>query len=170
MIDCFFGKTGHVAIVPLEQRRTVNSECYTTICLPVIFQEIRQTNRRRRITLRHDNASSHTSIQTTAFLSTQNIELMVHPPSILDLPPNGFFLFPYVKNKLWGQRFSTPEEAVCEFRMHILEIPQTEWQKSFDNWFKRMQRCIDLNGGIFWKTIKRFAMINICFLFSNPEI
>ena len=26
MIACFFGKTGHVAIVPLEQRRTVNSE------------------------------------------------------------------------------------------------------------------------------------------------
>ena len=26
MIACFFGKTGHVPIVPLEQRRTVNSE------------------------------------------------------------------------------------------------------------------------------------------------
>ena len=27
MIAYFFGKTGHVAIVALEQRRTVNSEC-----------------------------------------------------------------------------------------------------------------------------------------------
>ena len=26
MITCLFGKTGHFAIVPLEQRRTVNSE------------------------------------------------------------------------------------------------------------------------------------------------
>ena len=26
MSGCFFGKTGHVAIVPLEQRRTANSE------------------------------------------------------------------------------------------------------------------------------------------------
>ena len=67
MIVCF-GKTGHVAIVPLEQRRTVNSEWYTTICLPVVqVQEIRKTNRRRRITLHHGNASSHTSGQTTAF-------------------------------------------------------------------------------------------------------
>ena len=40
MIAYFFGKTGHVAIVPLEQRRTVNSEWYTTIFLPVVFQEI----------------------------------------------------------------------------------------------------------------------------------
>ena len=80
MIVCFFGKTGHVAIVSLEQCRTVNSELYTKICLPVVFQEIRKTHRRRRITLHHDNASSHTSAQTTAFLSTQNNDLMSHLP------------------------------------------------------------------------------------------
>ena len=57
----FFRKTGHVTIVLLEQHRTVNSEWYTTICLPVVLQEIRKTNRRRRIILHHDNASSHTS-------------------------------------------------------------------------------------------------------------
>ncbi|GFU29957.1 hypothetical protein NPIL_478271 [Nephila pilipes] len=34
MIACFFGINGHVATVALEQRRTVNSEWYTTICLP----------------------------------------------------------------------------------------------------------------------------------------
>ena len=71
----FFGETGHVAIVLLKQRRTVNSEWYTTICLPVVFQEIRETNRRTRITLQHDNASSHTSAQPTAFLHTQNINV-----------------------------------------------------------------------------------------------
>ena len=49
----FFGKTGQVAIVPLEQRRTVNSECYATICLPVVYQEIRKTKHWRRIPLHH---------------------------------------------------------------------------------------------------------------------
>ena len=34
MMACFFCKTDHVATVPLEHRRTVNSEWYTTICLP----------------------------------------------------------------------------------------------------------------------------------------
>ena len=146
MIACFLRKTG-----PLEQRRTVNSEWYTTIYLPVVFQKIRKPNRRRRITFHQDNASSHTSIQTTAFLSTQNIDLMTHPPYSPDLAPNYFFLFPYVKNKMKGQRFSTPEEAVDAFRMHILEIPQSEWQKCFDNWFKRMQKCLDLTGEYFEK-------------------
>ena len=45
-----------------------------------------------------------------------------------------------------GQRFSTAEEAVDAFRMHVLEIPQLERQKCFDNWFKRMQTGINLNG------------------------
>ena len=99
MIACFFGKTGHVAFVRLERRRTINYERYTTICLPVVFQEIRKTNRLRRIILHHDNVSSHTSAQTTAFLSTQNIDLMSHLPYSPDLAPNDFFLFPYKKKK-----------------------------------------------------------------------
>ena len=49
------------------------------------------------------------------------------------------------------QRFSTPEEAVDVFRMHVLEIPELEWQKRFDNWFKRMQKYIDFNREYFEK-------------------
>ena len=45
-----------------------------------------------------------------------------------------------------GLRFLTPEEAVDAFKEHVLEIPPSEWQKCFDNWFKRMQKCLDLNG------------------------
>ena len=43
MVACFFGKTGHVATVPLEQRRTVNSEWYITI--RVVMESDRNRNR-----------------------------------------------------------------------------------------------------------------------------
>ena len=66
-----------------------------------------------------------------------------------DLAPNDFFLLQYVKDKMIGQRFLTPEEAVVAFKMHVLEVPQLEWQKCFDNWFKRMQKCLDLHGEYF---------------------
>ena len=99
-------------------RTTQNSQFW------VLHNQIRKTNRRRRITLHHNNVSCHTSSQTTAYLSTQNIDLMSQPPCNPDLAPNDFFLFPYVKNKMRGQHFSTPEEA---FKMHVLEIPQSEW-------------------------------------------
>lgn len=151
MVACFFGINGHVATIPLENRKTVNSEWYTTICLPEVFEEIRKNNQRRRIILHHDNASCHTSQETTTFLDGQKIELMGHPPYSPDLAPNDFYLFPNVKNKLRGQRFSTREDAVDAFKQHVLEIPQSEWKKCFKNWFHRMQKCIDHSGEYFEK-------------------
>ena len=50
-----------------------------------------------------------------------------------------------------GQRLSTPKEAVDAFRMHVLKLHQSEWQKCFDNEFKRMQKGTDLNGEYFEK-------------------
>ena len=76
---------------------------------------------------------------------------MGYPPYSPNLAANDFFLFAYVKNKMRGQRFSTPEEAVDAFRMHVVEIPQSKWQKCFDNWLKCMQKCLDLNGEYFKK-------------------
>ena len=81
-----------------------------------MFGQIRKKQPRQRIVLHQDNASSHTSRQTTAYLTGQNVELMGHPPYSPDLASNDFFLFPYVKNKLRGQRFSTPEEVVTTFK------------------------------------------------------
>ena len=130
MVACFLRKTGYVAIVPPEQHRTVNSVWYTAICLPVVFQEIRKFTKTMRA-LPHRLKQQH-------FWSTQNIDLMSYPPYSPDLTPNDFFLFPYVKNNIRGQRFSLSEEAVDAFRMHVLGIPQSEWQKCFDNWFNCM--------------------------------
>ncbi|XP_076272294.1 histone-lysine N-methyltransferase SETMAR-like [Rhynchophorus ferrugineus] len=129
-----------------ENRRTVNSDWYTTICLLEVFDEIRKTNKRRRI-VHHYNAIS----QTKYYLSTQNIELMGHPPYSPDLAPNDFFLFSCVKNKLRGQRFSSPKEAIEAFKNHVLKIPHSKWNKCFENWFKRMQKCIDYRGEYFEK-------------------
>lgn len=151
MVACFFGRNGHVATVPLEDRKTVNSEWYTTICLPEVFGEIRKNNHRRPIILHHDNASSHTSHQTTDYLTDQKIELMGHPPYSPDLAPNDFFLFPSVKKQLRGQRFLSPEEAVDAFKTHVFEIPLSEWHECYDKWFHRMQKCIDHHGEYFEK-------------------
>ena len=42
MIACFFGYTGHVTTVALEDRRTVNTDWYT-ICLPEVINCVEQT-------------------------------------------------------------------------------------------------------------------------------
>jgi len=76
---------------------------------------------------------------------------MGHPPYSPDLAPNDFFLFPKIKDKLRGQRFSTAEEAVETFKAHVLEVPSFDLTKYFEQLFNRMQKCIDAKGYYFEK-------------------
>ncbi|KAG5345851.1 SETMR methyltransferase, partial [Acromyrmex heyeri] len=107
--------------------------------------------RNRRIILHYDNVSCHTARQTVDFLSNKNVELMIHCPYSPDLSPNDFFLFPNIKKKMRGERFESPEAAVETFRTLISEVTASEWKKCFENWFERMQKCIDLKGEYFEK-------------------
>ena len=94
--------------------------------------------------------SCHRARQTVDLLSSNNVELMTHCPYSPDLSPNDFFLFPNIKNKMRSERFESPEAAVETFRTLISEITALEWKK-FENWFGRMQKCIDLKGKYFEK-------------------
>ncbi|CAK1595097.1 unnamed protein product [Parnassius mnemosyne] len=67
------------------------------------------------------------------FLEQENIELLDHPPYSPDLSPNDFYTFPKIKNKLGGQRFSSPEEAVDAYKTAILETPTSEWNGCFND-------------------------------------
>ena len=151
MVATFVSKSGHVATIPLEDRRTVTANWYTTICLPQVITVLRETNPHRRIILHHDNASSHSARETIRFLEMQNVELLDHPPYSPDRRPNDFFTFPKIKNVMRGQRFQSPEEAVDAFKSAILTVPTKEWNNCFNNWFERMQKCIDLCGEYFEK-------------------
>lgn len=151
MVASFVAKTGHVVTVPLEERRTVTADWYTTVCLPQMISELRRGNPKRRIILHHDNASSHTAQKTSEFLKQENVELMDHPPYSPDLSPNDYFTFPRIKDLLRGQRFQGPEEAVEAYKSTILTMSTSDWNCCYNNWFERMQKCINCNGEYFEK-------------------
>ncbi|CAH2010783.1 unnamed protein product [Acanthoscelides obtectus] len=109
-------------VIRSRSQRTVTADWYTIICLSKVITELQKINPERRIMLHPDNASSHTAQETR------------HP----DLSPNDFFTFPKIKNRLHGQRFQSPEEAV-------------DGLKNAENWFERMQMCINLRGEYFEK-------------------
>ncbi|CAH2010986.1 unnamed protein product [Acanthoscelides obtectus] len=142
-------KTGHIATIPLNEKRTVTADRYTTICLPKVITELRKINPERRIILHQDDASSHTAQKTRQYLTEENVELLDHPPYSPDLSPNDFFTVPKIKNRLRGQRFQSPEEAVDAFKNAVLDLPANEWKKCFENWFERMQMCINLREILF---------------------
>ncbi|CAH1987846.1 unnamed protein product [Acanthoscelides obtectus] len=105
---------------------------------------LRKINPERRIILHQDNSSSHTAQKIRQYLTEANVELLDHPPYSPDLSPNDFFTFPKIKNRLRDQRFQSPEEAVDAFKNAVFDLPANEWNKCFENWFERMQMCINL--------------------------
>ncbi|GBP45175.1 Mariner Mos1 transposase [Eumeta japonica] len=89
MIASFFNKTGHVANVTLENCRNVSSDWYTTIFWRKLLTNSKN-NRKRRMILSHDNASSHTAKQTNKFLKEKNVELKKNAVYSPDLGPCDF--------------------------------------------------------------------------------
>ncbi|CAH1983305.1 unnamed protein product [Acanthoscelides obtectus] len=134
MVAAFVSKAGHIATIPLNDQRTVTVDWYITIYLPKVITELRKINPERIIILHQDNASSHTAQKTRQYLTEDNVELLVHPPYSPALSPNDFFTFPKIKNRLRGQRFQSPEEAVDGFKNAVLDLPANEWNKCFENW------------------------------------
>ncbi|CAH1974438.1 unnamed protein product [Acanthoscelides obtectus] len=119
MVAKFVSKAGHIATIPLNEQRTVTADWYTTIWLPKPKKQGK----------------------TRQYLTEENVELLDHPPYSPDLSPNDFFTFPKIKNRLRDQRFQSPEEAVDAFK--------NARNKCFENWFERMQMCINLRGEYF---------------------
>lgn len=58
-----------------------------------------------------------------------------------DLSPNDFYMFPIVRQKMCGQGFSFPKEAIADLQTHISRISNSKWRNCFHNWFEHMQQC-----------------------------
>ncbi|KAI6652366.1 Histone-lysine N-methyltransferase SETMAR-like [Oopsacas minuta] len=154
MVAAFFCKTGPVAIIPLEDRRTVNADWYINNCLPKAFEALSSRRPKtgvRGLLLHHDNASAHTAAKTLDFLAENSVQLVSHPPYSPDLAPCDFFLFPTINEKIRGIRFESPEEARLAFEETLWSLPEEKWHSCFDSWFHRMQLCIDCCGRYFEK-------------------
>ena len=76
MIAVFFAKSGHVATVPLLERKTVNAEWNINTCPPKVFEvwsARRPRTGTRHLLLHHDNASAHMAAATLDFLQENQV-------------------------------------------------------------------------------------------------
>ena len=78
-----------------------------------------------------DRHVTYREIETTLGISGTSIHLILHE----HLTVKKFFV-------------RVGSHTICQ---SLKKINQSEWQKCFDNWFKRMQKCVDLNGEYFEK-------------------
>ena len=97
MIAVFFAKSGHVASFPIQERKTVNAEWYTNICLPKVFEAWsarRPNNGTRSRLLHHDNASAHTAVATLDYPEADRVQLVTQTPYSSGLASCVFFPAP----------------------------------------------------------------------------
>ena len=154
MVATFFSSKGHVATIPVDDHRTVNADWYINHCIPSVLENWRKRRPKtgtRGLFWHHDNATPHKATATVAALTENNVRILPHPPYSPDLAPCDFFLFPYVKERLRGIHFESPEDAVCAFEREISTIEPETWQKCFHTWFTRMKKCIQCGGEFFEK-------------------
>ena len=115
IIAVFFAKSGYVASVPLQERKTVNTECYINTCLPKVSEawSVRRPNAYQapRAALLHDEESAPTATATVDYLEATRVQLVSQSPYSPGLAPCEFFLFPPVKQQLKKKQFQGVEDA-----------------------------------------------------------
>jgi transposase len=96
--------------------------------------------------LHHDNAPAHTSHLVQQFLAKHDTAQLQLPPYSPDLAPCDFFLFPTLKKVLKGHRFAVTEDIKQNSTKTLLDIPNEEFAKCFQQWQKRWAKCVAAEG------------------------
>ncbi|GFV40701.1 putative mariner transposase [Trichonephila clavipes] len=91
----------------------------------------------------------HTAISVKRFLASKNIPVAHQPPHSPDLIPCEFFLFPKLKNHLKGHHFGTLENIQTAVTDQLNAIPISEFPQCYEEWKKRLQRCVASEGSYF---------------------
>lgn len=152
MLTVFFDCRGVVHSEFLPEGQTVNKHYYLGL-----MKRLREKIRRKRPDLwknnlwilHHDNAPSHTSILVREFLTKNSTNVIDQAPYSPDMAPCDFFLFPKLKLPLRGRRFESIEDIKQNSQKELKVIPKRAYQKCFNDWIIRWNKCILSNGEYF---------------------
>jgi histone-lysine N-methyltransferase SETMAR len=147
MATVFFTVRGVAECMVLQTQKTVAAKWYSEECLPRVFQVVKNMSIHPRSTAGmwffHNNAPAHQSKICTEYAPSTGLKVLKHPPYRPDLTPCNFTLFPYVKNRLKGRWFSNDKDLLRAWDEECAHIPEETWKSWFDDWFQRMQKCIE---------------------------
>ena len=150
MLICFMDSTGiiHKEFVPPGQ--TVNQHFYREVLerLKKLVARVRPDIKEKWM-LHHDNAPCHTALSITEFLAKRSIPVVPQPPYSPDLSPCDFFLFPRLKKCLKGRHFGTLQNIQTTVTDLLKSIPASEFQHCYEEWEKRLRRCVASQGNYF---------------------
>lgn len=101
-----------------------------------------------------DGATCHTAHQTIAILQEKFGERIISrnstvpwPPRSCDLTPLDYFLWGYLKSKVYANRPQTLDALRLNIERCIREITPDLLHKVFENWIRRIHSCTRSRGG-----------------------
>ena len=98
--------------------------------------------------LHHDNASCHTAISVTVFLTSKGIPMVPQPPYSSDLNPCDVFLFHKLKNVFKGRHFGTLDKIQKSVMDMLKTIPVEDLQRCYHKW-EHLHLCVAAQGNYF---------------------
>lgn len=149
-VEVVFDSRGivHKEFVPSGQ--TVNQVYYCQVLerLRKRVNRVRPDIARNWI-LHHDNAPCHTALSVTQYLASKGIAVLQQPPYSPDMSPCDSFLFPRTKSVVKGTHFESIEAIQAAVTRVIGDIPVEAFQKCYEAWKTRWNRCIAAQGDYF---------------------
>ncbi len=152
MMTLFFDCQGVIMIEFLPPKEKIDSSLYVKT-----LAKLKECIRKKRpqlwsdksFILHHDNASPHTSFETTKKMKEWGLDILEHPPNSPNLAPCDFSIFPKLKKELRGKQFQTIKQVQDAARKLLLKMPKDIFLDTMHDMVLRWQKCAHVNGNYF---------------------
>jgi len=139
-----FWNSEHVILAEfLEKETTINSQHYIET-FTALKRRVEQIGIRNETLLQHDIARPHTSAATRDAIQRLDLTVLPHPMYCPDLAQIDFHLFPKLKERLKGQRFSCDEEVKSAVRKWFQKQNTNFFKDRFQKIVQRWWKCIEV--------------------------
>jgi transposase len=138
MVTIAWNALGFHLVEALPKGRSFNAEYYRDNILTELIR-LRPQAGERNLVIHADNASLHTAQNCRTFCAKNGLRLATHPPYSPDLAPSDFFLFGYVKHRLQGIAFASPEGLPAGINDELDDIPPETLPRVFEHWIEKLE-------------------------------
>jgi transposase len=132
---------------------TVTSKSYIEMLRSQYIPALKEKGHYDTARFQQDGAAAHTALATREFLNREFHDKWIGlqgpltwPAKSPDLTPPDFFLWGFLKSKVYEDSPGTVEELKAAIGKAVAEIPVEMCRKACENVSIRAKRCIDLKG------------------------
>jgi hypothetical protein len=146
IVTIFWNTFGIHVLAALSEKTSFDAEYFVDYVLTLITKlPVMHTaaSQKQKLVIHMDNLPIHKSKAAIRKFASMLVKLAPHPSYSPDLAPSNFFLFGYIKQKITGQEFVSPDDLFEAMREEFDRLSKSVLENVFDEWLIRIQTCVD---------------------------